>query len=480
MFLQAATYAYLALPWLIFLTGWLRPEWAGIFTVLLLWGSVQFLRGLGPDPVAPPGRGRWWLVLLVLALVWVSLSGAGGMGFQNLPDWGDKNAILKDLTLRPWPVVYPRTQFGDGPATLVYYFALYLPASVAGKALGWIPAQIFLYVYVLAGSFLALAWFSLLAGGGKARAALLFVFLSGLDSLGCLLTPGSSPRDFTSHLEWWSPFFQYSSNTTLLFWVPQHALAGWLAAALVHHQGFEHKDLRNVVWICALITLWSPYVALGLAMLVIGIGVLRHGKGLLTVQNTGAAAALAGLALAFFYRAPRGEEEGLGLGGSTLAAYALFLLLEVGVFALALLPGIRERLGREARLYLLLLVVLLAILPWCRYGEGNVMMRASIPVLFCFWLFVARTLFQPGSWTARIALLAGLCIGAITPAFEMSRSIAHYRAHPEPLEDVQGVTELEGNVFTRTFLAPTDSCFMRRLARRTAMTRNHLTHSTRL
>jgi hypothetical protein len=438
-----------------------------LFAVVLIAGTFAFLRGLGPDPApAHRGGGRWLLLLLALAVVWVSLSGAGGIGFQNLPDWRDKNAILKDLTLRPWPVLYPTTQFDDAPASLVYYFALYLPPSLVGKVLGFGPAQIFLYLYVVVGSFLALTWFSALAGAGRVRAAVLFVFLSGLDSVGCLLGQEPLPRQLTSHIEWWSPFFQYSSNSTLLFWVPQHAMAGWLAAALVHHQGLEQKDLRNVAWICALTTLWSPYVAIGLASLAAGIALLGRGRGMLSAQNTWAAAAVLGLAVAFFQSGLEWQEgERVGLGGSSLGEYALFLLIEFGAIALALLPAARARFSREGRLYLLLLTALLALLPWFPFGHGNVVMRASIPVLFCFWVLVTRTLLDAGSATARGVLVAVLCVGAITPALEIARSIAHYRVHPERLEDVPGVTELERNVFTRLFLGPADSFFVRRLAR---------------
>jgi hypothetical protein len=91
-----------------------------------------------------------FIVLVVIG--WVSLSGAGGIGYQNLPDWNNKNVLLNDLLAKPWPVFY------GADTVLNYYFALYLPPSLIGKLAGWDAAQWAMYAYVLIGLLLTMLW----------------------------------------------------------------------------------------------------------------------------------------------------------------------------------------------------------------------------------------------------------------------------------------------------------------------------------
>ena len=164
-------------------------------------------------------------------MLWLSLSGAGGVGYQNA-DYRASNAILKDLTTQPWPL---RLTLDSTVTPVIYYVGYYLPAAAAGKLAGWYVANAVLFLWTAVGVFLAFAWFLRLAGGRRASSwitALIFSFAGGLDAVGFyLLTP--KPFDLDSHVDTWAGYFQYSSNTTLLYWVPQHAIAAWLITGLV-------------------------------------------------------------------------------------------------------------------------------------------------------------------------------------------------------------------------------------------------------
>ena len=61
----------------------------------------------------------------------------------------------------------------------------------------------------------------------------IMIFFSGLDIIGCFIQEWNF-QSFASilHLEWWLEGFQFSSNTTCLFWVYNQAVPAWIATLL--------------------------------------------------------------------------------------------------------------------------------------------------------------------------------------------------------------------------------------------------------
>ena len=83
----------------------------------------------------------------------------------------------------------------------------------------------------------------------RAAVAAVVVLFSGLDIIGSLLDDGPRFRtdwNITTHLEWWAGKYQYSSMTTQLFWVPNHALGGWLIIGLLFRNDGAHELGRDV------------------------------------------------------------------------------------------------------------------------------------------------------------------------------------------------------------------------------------------
>ena len=91
--LRLIALCYLVLPLIIFACGWLRCVLAIPLVCLLVFSSYKEIRCERDEY-----RDRdvwiesWWLPLVV-ALVWVALSGIGGFGFQN-SDLDYRNAIF--------------------------------------------------------------------------------------------------------------------------------------------------------------------------------------------------------------------------------------------------------------------------------------------------------------------------------------------------------------------------------------------------
>ncbi|MBI5901130.1 MAG: hypothetical protein HZB40_18150 [Rhodocyclales bacterium] len=431
--LDSALWAYLLLPVLIFLPGFFLPAVGLPLAVLALAGGLHFLAGATPSlRLGIPPLGDL-LLLAVLAAAWTMPGGAGHLFHANGTDWVPRFAVLRDLVVEPWP---PR--YDDGGATMLLRAPLgyYLPVASLAHATRLALADGLLLAWTWLGVAL---FFGANLGGSRQRklaAALIFAFASGLDAIGLLLRHGSLPWPM-QHIEWWAEGMQYSSNTTLLFWVPNHGLPGWIAAAWLWRFRDDTRFLARLPMLFLPVMLWSPLVALGLLPLAV-IAAARQWRHLLGAAERGALptslalVALPGTLVASYLL--------LGMFGPGSISHALtttavvmqksagigntllFILLEVAVFCVFLLRRDRSPLA-------LGVVALLLLLPWSRYGPNNdLLMRASIPALAILWLQLADTLTAAAadsglSNSGRKLLLLLFVLGAITPLLEIQRAI---------------------------------------------------------
>ena len=410
---------YLALPYPIFFFGWLRTGWALAATALLLLGAGTALRGLRaairPHETAAalsPFLTRKALVLVILVTAaLIVVAGIGGLGVQT-GDWRKNNALFQDLIAKEWPVAYA---YLGQPVALVYYVAFFLPGAVVGKLGGWLAGNLTLAAWGFCGLLLALLWVMRLTQRPVGRTLLLFVVLSGLDVIGYFLLhdfrvdmadPGTPFGLLVENLNVWNTGWQYGSNMTVLFWVPNQALAAWIAAALLLEGADSGQAKGSVVLLAALTLLWSPFVTLGLLPLAAadfmastgGLG--RRLRGYVSFPNV-VGLVLAGL-LSLFYATKLTPllpilEGGLRRGflpferggldwPPFLALLAVAYLLEFGVLALLILAGGLPY-TRARRWQFGAATLWLIVLPWFILGENNdLAMRASIPALFVLTL----------------------------------------------------------------------------------------------
>ncbi len=234
---------YVVLPLPIFLFGWLEI-WAAVLLALCVACSLKPLAA--SLPAEPwPVSGTCLAIAAAVGCAWTACGGTGHLVFAN-PDWHLRDAVLHDLVTGRWPVGY-----GVGADTLLRApIGYYLPAALIGKGAGLLAAHAALAAWTAAGVVLFLVQVlsptapqpAGISGAARARglvsalgAAAVIVLFSGLDVIGTWLqAPGSLAHwDVTRHLEWWAQSYQYSSMTTQLFWVPNHALGGWLVIGLL-------------------------------------------------------------------------------------------------------------------------------------------------------------------------------------------------------------------------------------------------------
>jgi hypothetical protein len=431
--LDRAAVAYLTLPLAIFLIGWFQ-WWVAVPLVACL---AYSLRSMGPSVLANrrlPITSLQVTIAVVGGCAWTVLGGADHLAFANA-DWHIRDAVLHDLVASPWPVGYGLL---DGKESILRApVAFYLPAALVGKGFGLAAAHIAMGCWTALGATLFLMQVLSLTpsrwGTGLLVAAVVILF-SGLDIVGSLLNDGPRFRsdwNITTHLEWWAGKFQYSSMTTQLFWVPNHALAGWLSIGLLcRHQRSDRLNLLLPVLVVA-VALWSPLTALGLVpfvlLRVVGDSV-RDRSWRLMLPQVWAPAVLIGLVIsAYLILDPGGISKGVAVGGRNdpaildLLQQAQFFLLEAGligaaIFALRPSPQVA------------MAMIVLALLPLIYFGPANdLVMRGSIPSLAVLTIFACLALVDQVPDLAgrrkKAALGVLLLIGAVTPIAEIARAI---------------------------------------------------------
>lgn len=430
--LDRAAIAYLTLPLLIFLPGWFTP-WVSIPLLACLAYTLIPL-GAGFRALPRPGISATQLAVIIVACAWTVLGGTAHLFYANA-DWHTRDAVLHDLVSSGWPVGYGPWQ---GSATLLRTtVAYFLPAALFGQLAGLGAAHYALMLWTALGTSLFLLQVqSLLPArrGGVALAMVVIVLFSGLDVLGWLLGFGMrfiQHWTLTMHLEWWALFYQYSSMTTQLFWVPNHALGGWLAIGLLyrHQRDADIDPLLPILMVAVL--LWSPLTAFGLAPFVLwkaGATLLTERTLRLLHPKVWGPALLVGLpVLAYLGLDSGGISKGLtdNLEALQVIRLAQFFLLEAGLIGFVIL-AIRP----STQVVLALLI--LAALPFIHLGPSNdLVMRASIPGLTVLAIGSCLALFEPvtgrRAMARNILLPVLLIVGAVTPIQEIARALLYPR-----------------------------------------------------
>ncbi len=274
--LYALTSFYLVFPTIFFAYGWFR--WPYNFITILLIFFILFLTMKDIYQNAQFLRKNWlkhssisktitWIIPAFLALIaWVSFSGVGGLGFQNM-DYEIRNILFRGLITQDWPL----TAAINGVSTnFVYYFGYYLPAAAIGKMFGWVEANIFIALWSFFGVLLAFVWFSAISQIFLKKnaykllfLALVFCLAGGLDHIGIYITK-DIPFSLTNFVENWIGF-QYSSNATLLYWVPLHAIPAWLLTGMVVTNIYKMQNIKYVGVSIAASIIWSPFAVAGIS-----------------------------------------------------------------------------------------------------------------------------------------------------------------------------------------------------------------------
>lgn len=423
--LNKISYIYLSIPLFLFLASWLNPPMAICsITALCIILYCLFLKMKDGEIAIPKVP---FLITIGICMLWVYCSGIGGMFFQNF-DWHIRNALMKDLIDFPFPVQY------DNHSALVYYLGTMLPAAVFGKFthllgassdMSFRLANLFNYVYCSLGIILtALQLFTLLKARDRQFYVILpvLVFFSGLD---CLLSPlyAFSLDTITSHIQWHNGV-QYSSNTTLLFWVYNQTIAPWLITILLCKKPFA---IQNYVLLGTLALFYAPFPFLGVFIYLTVLSIIKliqnfrlhnlklYLKRVFSLPNILCLIFIFPIVYFYYKSNTMVEETTINI----LHLRLTFFLYAAGIYLLLIFKKFKKN-----PIYYITFISLL-IFPSLKFGnQGDLCMRISIPALFILMVMILQFLFDKKmDKHLKIILAITLSLGAITPIHEFARGI---------------------------------------------------------
>jgi hypothetical protein len=469
------------IPFIIFLFGWVKPIYAIPLTILLAI-SYFFMVKHAPevDIKAFVSAGRFkFLFAILIIIAWVAYSGVGGSFYQN-PDFMGRNGVFDALVQRSWPSADLNPRNFNFSVGLVYYFLTWLPAALVAKHFGMAVGTVFLGAWVALGIILTYIIIANNTVQKPAIWALLFMIsFSGLDSVGIWLTgqslsdPGFvafCPNGQYGHIEWWTSF-QFSSNTTQLFWVFNQAVPAWLATVLV----MEQKKNRSLGMILALLPLFALIPTFGLFVIVI-VKIIENSKGksfqdslksLVSFENI---VCIPVVLIAFFFlitnvRSAVGLNWTAWRGSEAESIWALALTLEAFLWMF-----LCHTIHGKKPLYI---VMFFALTIFSRINIGNepdFAMRSTIPFLtvLLMWTISSLNNYQLESKKFAVGFtIIIFLLGAVTPFMEIARSVkgtADARAHGRNPEVHAHQNIFEGWKY-ENYAGRLDSFFFNNLAR---------------
>ena len=436
------------LPIIIFLYGWTKLYIAVIGTALLIYLGVRIWKSIDYNSEISITKNKgFWAVALGAIAVWVMFSGIGNFSFQT-GDFIVRNPMFRDLYLYRWPVYY---HLNDEPefvqqviyakygyatsATYVYYFAWWLPAAALAKIANGSEAVGNIALYLWAVLELFLAFYCIVRYISKYSYWILsaFMMFGGMDFIMWVICNMSLPVN--DHIEWWtSYFFQYSANTTQVYWVFNQSIPVWLIIGVL----LLLTRSRSSIALSSLSFAYSPFATIGFVPIAIASvfnadsekgdtwGRIRRA---ISLENILVPLLMLVIFGSFYMQNNNSLTGNNGIifqiypYAQVLPIYVIFVLSEFLVYFIVM-----GKPAMQYRFYWVTLVELL-IIPLFRAGGNNdFCMRASIPALMLLMIIVLQYYLGESGQNdekKRKRIIAGLLIvGYMVSITEMQRNIA--------------------------------------------------------
>lgn len=436
--LKICSYMYLVIPIIIFFMGWIKLIYAIPLSIAVIVAIIIANKKRENKDENQIISKKKILLISFLILIVCILAGQGGLFYQSV-DHHWRNAIFRDLINSKWPVYY---SFSD--CYLDYYIGHWLvPAGIAkiflpfSENLAWWAGNICLLVWSTIGVTLTFLWIiNIIKEKNKKNiliALAIFIFFSGLDILGLLITGGSI--DSNLHIEWWANKYQFSSISTQLFWVFNQSIAAWLVIMLF----LQEKNVKNYFLLIILLLPYAPLPFVGAIPLFACNGfkylyksikekeLKKFWKEVFSIQNIIALICILPIYYFFYSLNEATSQSGFRLYSGLLtfeeiSKLIVFWFLEIGLYAIPMIKTYKK-----LALFWVSFIILIFI-PLFKIGGGlDFSMRASIPALIVCMIFVIDFLLNQPTENNKIKkyiIIGLLVIGSITPLFEYGRAIS--------------------------------------------------------
>lgn len=390
--------AYLLIPNILFLFGWVQWWFAVPATLLLLAGWYSVSKQLP----SVEREHKWDIpnilgVVFVLLLCFIVIESLGFTGrVEQSEDFRARNAILSTLVRCDWPL---RSAEGG---YFVYYHAFYLPIAVICRlSCGLISAEVGIYLWSLLG--MLLAGVLLISRFGGKKAALILLLLCGMGFL-------SEWTDMLVHAESKIniPLLSEPLLRRLLyyffdisyadFWrelaidAPHSSIAVLIFFVLTAQNNIQ---MRHLFFLSASVVLFSPYAAPGLLLFLLLRAVpviIKNRQECLSLFTGVTWCALPLLfAVACFLTSNPGRSVDPFKGFYTQAGELNYLWIGCYLLTVAslLIPAFILLPGRYRRTsYFMALVILAIVLPLPSYTDGNFRLKGTAILSLCqAWLY---------------------------------------------------------------------------------------------
>lgn len=442
---------YIVFPTLLFLFGWIKFPIALFVSVLIIFLAISIIKSIEVDAeISITKNIRFWLFSFAIIAVWTLFSGIGNFSYQT-GDYSSRNPMFRDLGLYSWPVTYDlsiqpdivKNFTGDAQnAMYVYYFTWWLPAASVARVLYTMGVEtlqvenisnVVLYLWAVLG--LCLTFYCLVRYLRKYSYWILsgFILFGGLDFFSFLIKEMRLPVN--DHIEWWAGgacnYFQYSANTTQLYWVFNQSIPVWLIVAVL----LNLRNSKNKAGWASLCVAYSPFATIGMVPIAVDAILHKDGNKLKTriqnavsIENTLIPASMAIIFGLFYYLEIEAGAANSGLimktnsEFRTFTIYVIFIIVEFLVYFCVM--------GKTARKYKFYFVTLIELLLFPLYRSGmynDFTMRASIPALFILMVMCLQYVFEmedAGEKKKQKVMLTCLLAGYLTSCTEIQRNVS--------------------------------------------------------
>lgn len=448
-FIRIAGLFYLFLPVLIFFLGWLNWYLSVPLCLLMLFCLYKTISDAGGGVISVSSKKFVFIILTLL--LWCILSGVGRYVWQN-EDHYWRNAIFNDLVIRDWPVI-------NDNYSLCYYFGFWLPAAFVGKIFNSVDiGNIFLLIWTWLG--VSLFYFLICDYLKRVKIGVLFIliFFSGIDILGYseLYLKTHNFLELLSnfvtfpHLEWSHIPFQASSISTLLFWVFNQSVPFFVGMMLL----LLNRSWKYIPFLYSLLLIFSPFPFVGFAPVILYWAIKEwKQKGWksfikinISVENLTAILIL--LCVGAFYL----SNIAVGKSGFRVptSKYLFYLLTQYVIYLLFVFKTNKK----DPLLWIMFCSCL--VFSLVNLGEStDFCMRTNIPLTVYLMLLVMKYMYTCDvNKKVRNLLVVVFIIGAITPFFELARTIRETSLCIYCDEDCERSYSMDDSIFDRRLIGP--------------------------
>ncbi|MDD3429713.1 MAG: hypothetical protein PHG02_06890 [Oscillospiraceae bacterium] len=432
---------YLVFPYLLFYGLFVKP----IFAVICILGCLTAIFfTFKESPANDFGETIKIPIITVIITIIIltgllTATGLGGVMGRQASDLDRTNGILNDYLTYGLPTPYYKAD-GSLWGYLTYYNALYTPSIIIGNLTGsFHAAEVTMLLYSIIGLVIGVFWLYLVTRRARLKTLFLFLFFSGMDSIGYFIVQGQFITPF-KHLDLWANvtgeefghIANYHSMGTAMRYSVQHYIPAFIVCFMLYYMFTQTKNYKTAILLAASLCLWSPFVAISVVPFAVAVFIFEKcnfkkffgGSAIFSILFIGLPMII------YFLSMPANEVQGTadGIRGLGWVVYnwpilLLFIALEFDILCWFLYKGGTVNTPEKRLLFFVSVGVLIGGLFFDFGSCHDFSMRLAIIPWFMSFVMIPEAT-EKSSSPYRGLLIACLLIGAISCFTEYATMVA--------------------------------------------------------